>query len=109
VHDDGSVVTTEFLNDAQNGILYAYGQDNFTCANGKPEKAGILEAVYVAGNKAGKPVGSGYYLVGLNAGQCAAKKAGAYGCKFDADGNPTECGAIAVNDATGEVTIAVVN
>jgi hypothetical protein len=109
MQDDGSVVTTEFMNDAKRGIVYAYGQDNFTCANGKPEKAGILEAVYAAGNKAGQPVGSGYYIVSLNAGQCAAKKAGAYGCKFDANGNPTECGAIAVNDATGEVAIAVVN
>ena len=109
VHDDGSVETTEFLYDAKRGVVYAYGEDDFTCANGKPEKAGILEAVYAAGNQAGKPVGSGYYMVGLNAGQCAAKKAGAYGCKFDADGNPTECGAIAVNDATGEVTVAVVN
>ena len=94
VHDDGTAETTEFLYDAQRGIVYAYGEDDFTCANGKPEKAGILEAVYTAGNKAGKPVGSGYYAVGLNAGQCAAKKAGAYGCRFDANGNPTECGAI---------------
>jgi len=109
IHDDGSAETTEFLYDAQRGIVYAYGEDDFTCANGKPEKAGILEAIYAAGNKAGKPVGSGYYVVGLNAGQCAAKKAGAYGCKFDANGDPTECGAIAVNDATGEVTVAVVN
>ncbi len=109
VHDDGSAETTEFLYDAQRGIVYAYGEDDFTCANGNPEKASILEAVYAAGNKAGKPVGSGYYVVGLNAGQCAAKKAGGYGCKFDADGNPTECGAIAVDDATGEVTVAVVN
>ncbi len=109
VHDDGSVETTEFLNDAKKGILYAYGEDDFTCANGKPEKAGILEAVYVAGNKGGHPVGSGYYIVSLDKGQCASKNAGAYGCKFDADGNPTECGAIAVNDATGEVAVAVIN
>ena len=109
LHDDGSVETTEFLYDAQRGIVYAYGEDDFTCANGKPEKAGILEAVYAAGNKAGKPVGSGYYVVGLNAGQCAAKKAGGYGCKFDANGDPTECGAVAVHDATGEVTVAVMN
>jgi hypothetical protein len=108
VHDDGSAETTEFLYDAQRGIVYAYGEDDFSCANGNPEKAGILEAVYATGNKAGMPVGSGYYIVGLNAGQCAAKKAGAYGCKFDANGNPTECGAIAVNDATGEVTVAAV-
>jgi len=109
VHDDGSAETTEFLYDAERGIVYAYGEDDFSCANGKPERAGILEAVYAAGNKAGKPAGSGYYVVGLNAGQCAVKKADAYGCKFDADGNPTECGVIAVNDATGEVMIAAVN
>ncbi|MGB9241893.1 MAG: hypothetical protein WCC03_00955 [Candidatus Acidiferrales bacterium] len=109
LHDDGSVETTEFLYDAQRGIVYAYGEDDFTCANGKPEKAGILEAVYATGNKAARPVGSGYYVVSLNAGQCAVKKAGAYGCKFDANGDPTECGAVAVNDATGEVTVAVVN
>jgi hypothetical protein len=109
VHDDGNVETTEFLYDAQRGILYAYGMDDFACANGNPENAGILEAVYAAGNKGGVPVGSGYYVVSLNAGQCAAKKADAYGCKFDGNGNPTECGAIAVNDATGEVTVAAVN
>jgi hypothetical protein len=109
LHDDGSVETTEFLYDAQRGIVYAYGEDDFTCANGKPEKAAILEAVYATGNKAGKPVGSGYYVVSLNAGQCAAKKAGAYGCKVDANGDPTECGTMLVNDATGEVTVAVVN
>jgi hypothetical protein len=72
-------------------------------------KASAPSAVYAAGNKAGKPAGSGYYVVGLNAGQCAAKKAGAYGCKFDTNGNPTECGAIAVNDVTGEVTVVAVN
>ncbi len=109
LHDDGSVDTTEFLYDAQRGVLYAYGEDDFTCANGKPERAGIMEAVYAAGNKAGEPVGSGYYWVGLNAGQCAAQQAGAYGCKFDANGDPTGCGAITVNDATGVVTVAAVN
>lgn len=76
MHDDGSAETTEFLYDARRGIVYAYGEDDFSCANGNPEKAGILEAVYATGNKAGMPVGSGYYIVGLNAGQCAAKKAG---------------------------------
>lgn len=109
VHDNGNVGTTEFLYDAQRGIVYAYDQDNFTCPNGNPETGGILEAVYAAGNSAGLPVGSGYYVVSLNAGQCAVKKAGAYGCRFDSNGNPTACGAVAVNNATGEVTVAQVN
>ncbi|HEY6386328.1 MAG TPA: hypothetical protein VIX91_11660 [Candidatus Acidoferrum sp.] len=62
IHDDGSAETTKFLYDAQRGIVYPYGEDDFTCANGKPERAGILEAVYAAGNKAGNPVGSGYSI-----------------------------------------------
>jgi hypothetical protein len=45
--------------------------------------------------------------VNLNAGQCAAKKAGTFGCKFDANGNATECGAATVNDATGEIDLVV--
>ena len=62
VHDNGNVGTTEFLYDAQRGVVYAYDQDDFTCPNGNPERAGILEAVYAAGNTAGLPVGSGYYI-----------------------------------------------
>ena len=38
------------------------------------------------------------HLSNFPAGQCAAKKAGAHGCKFDTDGNLTGCGVIAVND-----------
>jgi hypothetical protein len=64
-------------------------------------------ALYAKGNKANKPVGSGWYLVNLNAGQCAAKKSGTFGCKFDANGNPTECGAARVNNATGEIDVVV--
>jgi hypothetical protein len=41
----------------------------------------------------------------LNAGQCAAKESGAFGCKFDASGDPTDCGAAAINNATGEVDL----
>ena len=108
VHDDGTAETTEFLYDAQRGIIYAYGEDDFTCPNGNPERGGILEALYTNGNSTGQPIGSGYYVVGLNAGQCAMQKAGAYGCKFDADGNPTECGAVAVDEKTGTVTVAAV-
>jgi hypothetical protein len=73
-----------------------------------PRRPASLRPFTPPATKPVMPVDSGYYIVGLNAGQCAAKKAGAYGCKFDANDNPTECGAIAVNDATGEVTVAAV-
>jgi hypothetical protein len=107
VDDDGTVETSNYLYDAQRGILYTYREDDFSCPNGNPESGSILMALYTHGNKANKPVGSGWYLVNLNEGQCAAKKAGTFGCKFDANGNPTECGAGTVNEATGEINLVV--
>ena len=107
VDDDGTVEDSEYLYDAKRGILYTYRDDDFACPNGNPESGSILMALYAQGNAANKPVGSGWYLVNLNAGQCAAKKAGTFGCKFDANGNATECGAATVNNATGEINVVV--
>jgi len=108
VDNDGVAETTSFLYDAQRGVLYAYREDDFSCSNGKPESGSILAGLYAKGNKAGLPVGSGWYAVNLNAGQCNTQQSGTFGCRFDANGNPTECGAVTVNYATGEVDIAAV-
>jgi len=107
VDDDGTVEDSQYLYDAKRGILYTYREDDFACPNGNPESGSILMALYAKGNPANKPVGSGWYLVNLNAGQCAAKKAGTLGCKFDANGNATACGAATVNNATGEIDVVV--
>jgi hypothetical protein len=107
IDDDGTVEDNQFLWDAQRGVLYTYRQDDFSCPNGKPESGSILMAINAKGNQAGKPVGSGWYVVGLNAGQCGVAKAGAFGCKFDGSGNYTECGAAVVNDKTGELDVVV--
>jgi hypothetical protein len=107
VDDDGVVETSDYLYDAQRGLLYTYREDDFACPNGKPESGDILMALYAKGNPAHKPVGSGWYVVDLNTGQCAAKKAGTFGCRFNASGTPTECGAATVNNATGEIDVAV--
>jgi len=103
----GTVENSQYLYDAKRGILYTYREDDFACPNGNPESGSILMALYARGNPASKPVGSGWYLVNLNAGQCAAKKAGTFGCKFDANANATECGAATINDATGEVDVVL--
>jgi hypothetical protein len=108
IDDDGTVEDNQFLWDAQRGVLYTYREDDFSCANGKPETGKILMAIYAKSNKAGQPVGSGWYVVGLNAGQCGVAKEGAYGCKFDASGNYTACGAAVVNNKTGELDVVVV-
>jgi hypothetical protein len=107
VDDDGVVETSEYLYDTQRGVLYTYREDDFACPNGKPESGDILMALYAKGNRAHKPVGSGWYMVNLNTGQCAAKKAGTFGCTFNASGAPTACGAATVNDATGEIDVVV--
>jgi hypothetical protein len=108
IDDDGTVEDNQFLWDKTRGILYTYREDDFTCANGKPESGDILMAIYAKGNPAGKPAGSGWYVVGLNAGQCGMAKAGTFGCKFDANGKYTACGAAVVNEKTGEVDVAIV-
>jgi hypothetical protein len=107
VDDDGTVETSDFLYDAQRGVVYTYREDDFACADGGVATGGILEALYADGNKAGNPVGSGWYAVSLNAGQCGAKQSGIYGCKFDADGNPTTCGVATINNTTGEIDLVV--
>jgi hypothetical protein len=106
VDDDGAAETSDFLYDAQRGVLYTYRAGNFACPNGNPASGSILEALYAAGNKAGNPVGSGWYAVSVNTGQCNAQQAGTFGCNFDASGNATACGAVTINYSTGEMTIA---
>jgi hypothetical protein len=108
LEDDGTVESTDFLYDASRGIVYAYREDDFTCPNGQAARGSVLEIIYAKGNKAGRPVGSGAYLVELSEGKCGAKKSGEFGCKFDGNGNATECGAATINYATGEIDVAVV-
>ena len=107
IDDDGTVEDNRFLWDEQRGVLYTYREDDFRCSNGNPETGKILMAIYAKGNQAGMPVGSGWYVVGLNAGQCGMAKQGTFGCKFDGSGNYTECGAAVVNDKTGELDVVV--
>jgi len=107
VDDDGTIETSDYLYDAERGVLYSYREDDFACQNGKPESGSILTAIYADGNKANKPVGSGWYLVNVDAGKCAAKRSATFGCRFDANGNSTECGAATVNNTTGEIDMVV--
>jgi hypothetical protein len=107
IDDDGIVEDNQFLWDAKRGMLYTYRVDNFNCADGKPENGDVLMATYSKGNTAGKPVGSGWFVVGLKPGQCGEKKGGTFGCRFDVSGKPTTCGATVVKEESGEIEIMV--
>lgn len=101
----GKMVTTDFLYNPNVGVVYGYREDDFRCANRQPAHGNILEARYTQSNQAGKPAGSGWYAVELDAGKCGAKASGIYGCRFDANGDPTECGVATINDQTGDIDL----
>jgi opacity protein-like surface antigen len=100
-----AVVRTNFLYDPNRGVVYGYRDDDFACKDGQTANGSVLEARYTAGNKAGKPAGSGWYAVELQAGKCGAKESGVYGCKLDSSGTATDCGMATINNQTGEIDL----
>jgi hypothetical protein len=107
VDGDGVEEDNQFLYDKQRGMLYTYRHDNYQCANGTAQSGDVLMGIYTQGNAAGRPPGSGWFVVAVNAGQCGEKKAGLFGCRFDANGKPTTCGTAKVKEESGEVEVAI--
>jgi hypothetical protein len=107
IDGDGVEEDTQFLFDKKRGILYTYKQDAYQCADGSSQNGDVLMGIYTQGNIAGKQSGSGWYVVAVKAGQCGEKKAGLFGCRFDASGKPTSCGTAKVKEESGEVDLVV--
>jgi hypothetical protein len=103
-----AVVTTAYLYDHKAGILYAYRDGDFAC-NNSTMSGHVLEAIHTQGNPTGQPVGSGWYVAELSAGECGAKADGIYGCRFDENSQHTACGVGTKNAQTGEVDFAEVS
>jgi len=109
VDEDGAEVEVTLSYDDEDGILFAYAADTIDCRSGDgTASAGILMAVHDDGNAAGAPEGSGWYIVGLDAGECAAEAAMLWGCEFDANRDETACGTATIDMAAGTVTITKV-
>lgn len=92
IDGSGNVAVADVAWDTQKKVLYLDKDQTFSCRNGQTADGNVLMAVYGKGNTAGKPVGSGWFVADLDAGECAVPTAGLYGCRFDANGNPTQCG-----------------
>jgi hypothetical protein len=107
IDGDGVEEDTQFLFDKKRGILYTYKQDAYQCADGTSQNGDVLMGIYTQGNTAGEPSGSGWFVVAVKAGQCGEKKAGLFGCRFDASGKPTNCGTAKVKEESGEVDVVV--
>ena len=108
VDGDGVEEDNQFLFDKKRGILYTYRNDNYQCADGTAQRGDVLMGIYTQGNPAGRPAGSGWFVVAVNAGQCGEKKAGLFGCRFDTNGKPTTCGTAKTKEESGEVEVTIV-
>ena len=107
IDGDGVEEDTQFLFDKQRGMLYTYKLDAYQCGDGSSHNGEVLMGIYTQGNHAGKPSGSGWYVVAVKAGQCGETKAGLFGCRFDASGKPTTCGTARVKEESGELEVTV--
>jgi hypothetical protein len=107
VDADGVEEDNQFLFDKQRGILYTYREDNYQCADGTQENGDVLMGIYTQGSQTSRPVGSGWFVVAVKAGQCGEKKAGLFGCLFNASGKPTRCGTAKVKEESGELEVTL--
>jgi len=107
VDGDGDTEAVGLLWDDEDRVLYVYDEnDSLVCADGSPATADLLIAINGKGNARNRPAGSGFYIVSLDASECKAETAEAYGCKFDATGTPTVCGVAEVDDKNDDIIIA---
>lgn len=105
IDGDGTVEETDFLYDDEDKVVYMSAEGDFKCKGGGLGTGGMLIAVNAAGNSRNRPAGSGWYVVDLDEGECKAKVAGLYGCKFDASGNATACGLATIDEKNDDVVI----
>jgi hypothetical protein len=106
VDGDGNTESTSILWDDEDKVLLLYADGDFTCRGGGTGAGDMLILVNGQGNPRGRPAGSGWYVVTLDEDECKAEEAGSFGCRFDAKGNATACGAAGVDEKNDEITIA---
>lgn len=109
IDGDGNVERTDVLWDDEDRVLYLYADGTFTCTKGGTGEGAMLVAIYGQGNPYKKPAGSGWYVVELDERECAAQAAGVFGCRFDAKGNPTACGAVEIDAKNDDIVIVSVS
>jgi hypothetical protein len=106
IDGDGKAEATDILWDDEDKVLFLYAEGEFPCQGGGTGSGDMLIAINGNGNPRGRPAGSGWFLVTLDEGECKAKAAGAYGCKFDAKGIVTACGAAVVDEKNDELVVS---
>ncbi len=105
VDGSGNPVQVDDAWDNRHKVLYVSKDRTFTCGNGQTADGSTLMVVYGKGNTLHKPTGSGWWVTDLDRGKCAVEQDGIYGCRFDANGNNSDCGMATVHSDEDDVEI----
>lgn len=105
IDNSGNPVLVDEAWDNRAKVLYLSNDRTFRCGNGQSATGSTLMAVYGKGNARKRPVGSGWWVSELNAGDCGVPVAGLYGCRFDAAGNNSDCGSATIQPEVNDIVI----
>jgi hypothetical protein len=105
VDGNGTAEITNLVWDGQDKVLFSDSFGTFTCQNGGTGSGELFVAVNGAGNKWGRPVGSGFWVASMDKGQCGAQSDALRGCRFDATGSATACGMATLDQKNNDLII----
>jgi hypothetical protein len=105
IDGDGDAEDANLVWDDEDKVLFVYTVGAFACRNGGTATAELLVATYADGNAGKKPAGSGFWVAGLDKGECGAQAAAMWGCKFDASGSETACGIATLDEKNDDLII----
>lgn len=105
VDGNGTAEQTNLVWDGTDKVLFASSPGTFTCSNGSTGTGELLVAVNGAGNKFGRPVGSGFWAASMDKGQCGVPAGTMWGCKFNASGTATACGVATIDQQNNDVIL----
>lgn len=105
---NGTIKQANLLWDGANKVLFASSLGTFTCNNGTTGTGELLVAVNEAGNRRGRSVGSGFWVASMDKGQCGIPAGSMWGCRFNASGTATACGAATIDQQNNDVVLVTV-
>jgi len=105
VDGNGTAEQTNLVWDSADKVLLSSSTGTFTCTNGGTGTGELLVAVNGQGNPWGRPVGSGFWVASMDKGQCGIPAGSMWGCRFNASGTATGCGAATIDQKSNDVII----
>jgi hypothetical protein len=105
VDGNGTAEQTNLVWDGADKVLLSNSTGTFQCNNGSTGTGELLVAVNGAGNTRGRPAGSGFWVASMDKGQCGIPAGSMWGCRFNASGTATACGAATIDQKNNDVII----